>query len=314
MTYFIGVDVSKEVLDVHIKPDELEMQFPRTSKGIRSFVKVLKRYEAILVVFEASGGYEKSLQIALRTEEINHHVINPARVREFAKACGRFAKTDKIDARILSLFAEKMTFYQAHQPSQEEILLKDLVHRRRQLVEEVTREKNRLDKAFHEVIKQDIKKHIEILCNSIEKLEQEIKRLLASIQSLSEKVQLLVSMPGVGITTASVLLAELPELGQLNNKQIASLIGVAPMSKESGKFKGARRIMGGRASVRCTLYMSTITAIRGNPALKEFYQRLRNNGKPAKVAITAAMRKIIVTLNQMIMHRNYWNKKTSFNP
>ena len=308
MTCFIGVDVSKERLDVHIGSDGLEMQFPQTSKGIHSFLKILKGYEDVFIVFEASGGYEKPLQAGLREKGIDHRVINPTRAREFAKACGKLAKTDRIDAEILTLFAEKMTFYQAYHPSQEEILLKDLVHRRRQLVEETVREKNRLDKALHKIVKEDIEKHLKTLQQSIKRLEQEIKNLLTSIESIREKVQRIVSMPGIGVTTASVLLADLPELGQLNNKQIASLVGVAPMNKESGKLKGHRRIMGGRASVRCTLYMATITAIRCNPVLKEFYQRLRNSGKPAKVAITAAMRKIIVILNQMLMRKNHWSE------
>jgi transposase len=284
------------------------MQFPQSSKGIHSFLKILKKYEDVFVIFEASGGYEKSLQTSLRKEGIDHRVINPTRVREFAKACGKLAKTDRIDAEILSLFAEKMTFYQVHQPSQEEILLKDLVHRRRQLVEEAVREKNRLDKALHKIVKQDIEKHLKILQQSIKRLEQGIENLLKSIESLYEKVQRIISMPGIGVTTASVLLADLPELGQLDNKKIASLVGVAPMNKESGKFKGYRRIMGGRTSIRCALYMATITAIRCNPVLKEFYQRLKNNGKPAKVAITAVMRKIIVILNQMLMHKSLWNE------
>jgi transposase len=231
-------------------------------------------------------------------------------VREFAKACGKLAKTDGIDAQILSLFAEKMEMYPSYQSSPEELILKDLVQRRRQLTEEIIREKNRLDKVGYEVIKENIANHLAQLKEHLKLMDQAIAASVSKLDQFQEKTKILTSMPGIGLTTASVLLAELPELGTLENKKIAALVGVAPMNKDSGTMQGYRKIMGGRISVRCSLYMAAVVAIRHNKAIKNFYQRLRAKGKPAKVAIVAAMRKMITMLNQMIKYQNEWKEIT----
>jgi transposase len=306
--YFIGIDVSKDSLDVYIRPENILLKFSNTNKGIQSFLSVLKKYEGCLVVFEATGGYEKPLKMGLMKKEKEYRVINPARVREFAKACGKLAKTDAVDAQTLSAFAEKMEHFPGHRPSEEEILLKDLVHRRQQIIEEIVREKNRLDKSFHEIVKQNILSHLENLRQYMKEMDQLISQLIQKVEMLNQKAKIIASMPGIGITTASVLLADFPELGSLNNKQIASLAGLAPMNKDSGKTRGYRSISGGRLSVRCSLYMAAITAIRHNTLIKSFYTRLREKGKPAKVALVACMRKMVTILNQMLMHNNFWQE------
>lgn len=309
--YFIGVDVSKDTLDIYIRPEDIFLTFSNTDKGIQSFLGVLKKYKDCLVVFEATGGYEKPLKMSLIKNAVDHRVINPTRVREFAKECGKLAKTDSVDAQILSAFAEKMEHFSAYQPSEEEILLKDLVHRRQQIIEEIVREKNRLDKSFQEMIKDNILSHLKQLQQYMKEIEKLISELIQKVKILNHKAKIISSVPGVGVTTASVLLADLPELGNLKNKQIASLAGLAPMNKDSGKMQKYRTIMGGRLSVRCSLYMATLVAIRHNTLIKSFYKRLREKGKPGKVALVACMRKLVTILNQMIMHNNFWqdNKK-----
>lgn len=307
--YFIGVDVSKDSLDICIAPEDIFLKFPNTTKGIQSFLSVLRKYHNCLVVFEASGGYEKTLKLSLMKKEIDHRVLNPARVREFARACGKLAKTDAVDAKILASFAQKIDHFPGHQSSQEEILLKDLVHRRRQIIEEMVREKNRLDKSLHPLINQNIRSHLEILQQYMKEIDQLIGELIQKVETLNHKAQIIASMPGIGMITASVLLANFPELGNLKNKQIAALAGLAPMNKDSGKTQGYRSISGGRVSVRCSLYMATLVAVRHNPLIKSFYTRLREKGKPAKVALVACMRKMITILNQMVMHKNLWQER-----
>lgn len=308
MKHYIGIDVSKSCLDVHIRPEGIVMQFANSGKGIDSLADVLAHYSLPLAVLEASGGYEKNVKTKLSEKGIETTTLNPTRVREFAKACGKLAKTDGIDAQILSLFAEKMELYPSYQSSPEELILKDLVQRRRQLTEEIVREKNRLDKVNHDVIKENIDSHLVQLKEHLKRMDQAIASSVSKLEQFQEKTKILTSMPGIGITTASVLLAELPELGTLENKKIAALVGVAPMNKDSGTMQGYRKIMGGRISVRCSLYMAAVVAIRHNKAIKSFYQRLRAKGKPAKVAIVAAMRKMITMLNQMIMYKNEWKE------
>lgn len=310
MKHYIGIDVSKSCLDIHIRPEGIVMQFTNSTKGIDSLVEVLSHYSLPLIVLEASGGYEKNVKLKLSEKGIETKILNPTRVREFAKACGKLAKTDGIDAQILSLFAEKMEMYSSYQSSPEELLLKDLVQRRRQLTEEIVREKNRLDKIDHGIIKESIENHLSQLKEHLKKMDQAIAASVSKLEQFQEKTKILTSMPGIGITTASVLLAELPELGTLENKKIAALVGVAPMNKDSGTMQGYRKIMGGRISVRCSLYMAAVVAIRHNKAIKSFYQRLRAKGKPAKVAIVAAMRKMITMLNQMIKYQNEWKEIT----
>lgn len=275
MNHYIGIDISKSCLDVHIRPEGIVMQFTNSGKGIDSLVEVLSHYSLPITVLEASGGYEKNVKIKLSEKGIETKTLNPTRVREFAKACGKLAKTDGIDAHILSLFAEKMEMYPSYQSSPEELILKDLVQRRRQLAEEIVREKNRLDKIDHDIIKESIENHLSQLKEHLKKIDQALASSVSKLEQFQEKTKILTSMPGIGITTASVLLAELPKLGILENKKIAALVGVAPMNKDSGTMQGYRKIMGGRIFVRCSLYMAAIVAIRHNTAIRNFYQRLK---------------------------------------
>lgn len=184
------------------------------------------------------------------------------------------------------------------------------MQRRRQLTEEIIREKNRLEKSEHPLMKENIQSHLDQLKDHLKLMDQAIAKFVSTLEHFQEKTKILTSMPGIGLTTASVLLAELPELGTLENKKIAALVGVAPMNKDSGQLQGYRKIMGGRIAVRCSLYMAAVVAIRHNAVMKKFYQRLREKGKPAKVAIVAAMRKMITILNQMVKYQNYWKEIT----
>lgn len=308
MKHYIGIDVSKSCLDVHIRPEEISMQFANSDKGIHSLVEVLEKYSSPIVVVEATGGYEKNVKIKLSVKGIETKTLNPARVREFAKACGKLAKTDGIDSQLLSLFAEKMEMYPSYQLSEEELTLRSFVQRRRQLTAELIREKNRLDKSEHSFLKENITAHLKQLKEHLKIVEEAIFKSVSYLEQFKEKTKILTSMPGIGLTTAAVLLAELPELGTLENKQITALVGVAPMNKDSGQSQGYRKISGGRAAVRCSLYMAAVVAIRHNTLMKNFYQRLRKKGKPAKVAIVAAMRKMVTILNQMLKYQNYWKE------
>ena len=311
MNYYIGIDVSKNFLDVYIRPDGISMRIANAAKGHQSLQKVLEKYPSCLIVMEATGGYERNLKVKLLHKGFDVRILNPQRVREFAKASGKFAKTDAIDCEVLSLFAEKMETTPSYHASEEELFLKDLIQRRRQLTEEIVREKNRLDKSTHSFIKRDIESHLKSLQKHLKKVDGSIVKLIQSVKSLKEKVGILASMPGIGVTTASVLVADLPELGSLDGKKLAALVGVAPMNHDSGGYSAQRHIRGGRPSVRCSLYMAAIVAIRHNTVIKVFYQRLRNQGKPAKVAIVAAMRKMVIILNQMLTHKTFWKDVNS---
>lgn len=263
--YYIGVDVSKEYLDCIVRPTGESLQYQRTIEGLNSFLVQLKTYEEPLVIFEASGGYEKLLQSYLASHGMAYRVINPARVRDFARACGRLAKTDHLDAGILALFGEKMGGYEVYQASTQEVLLKELVQRRRQLVDETVRERNRLEKASHNLIKLDIKEHLQSIKARLLKLEEAIRQLIKQLDPLAQKAKIMTSMIGIGETTAITLLADLPELGALNDKQIAALVGVAPMNYESGKLKGQRHIKGGRATVIPGMRQRLSASLRAKP-------------------------------------------------
>ncbi|HSF71018.1 MAG TPA: IS110 family transposase, partial [Methylotenera sp.] len=279
---------------------------PNTMVGIAKLIEALGKEAIALIIMEATGGYERQLYEALHAKGFNVRVINPRQVRDFARATGRLAKTDSIDSSLLSLFAEKFTPEARAPRSNEEQALKSLVSRRQQLIDELTREKNRLDKGPTDVLKASIVKHIEWLKEEIKVIDGLIAKAVPQTEELAKNHDILVSVPGIGAQTASVLLAELPELGRVTNRQIAALVGVAPMNWDSGGYKGQRHIAGGRMSVRCALYMATLVGIRHNPKIKAFYERLKVAGKPSKVAITAAMRKFIIILNQKLLHQTPW--------
>lgn len=306
---FVGIDVSKKQLDIAIHGEASVRQHSNDEAGIAEVVARLQCSEPSLIVIEASGGWEMPLVSALTLAHLPVVVVNPTRVRDFARALGQWAKTDVIDARVLAHFA------QAVQPevhllrSEEESTLNALVTRRHQVIVILTGEKNRLHTA-PEPIKERIESHIVWLTDELDSLNEEIKQLIHQSSLWHDKEALLVSAPGVGPVTAFTLLAELPELGQLNRQQIAALVGIAPINKDSGSRRGRRRIFAGRASVRSSLYMATLTAIRHNPVIKTFYESLRHRGKEFKVAMTACMRKLLVTLNAMIRDHKPWIDKS----
>jgi transposase len=305
---FIGVDVSKDNLDVAVGPSGESMRFANSEDGIALLADFIKPQTPALVLFEATGGWEMNAVRFLAAKRLPLVVINPRQVRDFAKATGQLAKTDAIDARILARFAEAVRPEVRPLKPLELQKLEALNNRRRQIVEMITIERNRLVTA-PEWIRPDIEELIAILRKRLDAINRDLNQLIRKSPLWREKDKILQSVPGVGPVMAMTLLADLPELGALNRKQIAALVGVAPLNCDSGMYQGKRKIWGGRAAIRSVLYMCALTAIRCNPVIREFYQRLRQAGKLPKVAITACMRKILVILNAMMRSRTCWQTR-----
>ena len=303
---YVGIDVSKASLDVAVGQDGDFWQVKNTSSGIKALVERLEELTPALVVLESTGGYEMRAASALYVAGVPVAVVNPGRVREFAKSIGQLAKTDKLDARLLAAFAEKVKPAPSRLPDEEEQLLKGLVRRRRQLLEMRTAETNRLD-TTHSSLVLPLQSHIDWLSAEIEALNQQIDDFIDQSPLWSHKDEVLQSAPGVGSVLSRTLLAEVPELGHLSRTKIAALIGVAPLNRDSGSKRGKRSIRGGRPNVRSVLYMATLSAIRHNPVIRTFYHRLLDNGKEKMVAIVACMRKLVVILNAMTRDLRPWN-------
>jgi transposase len=303
---WVGIDVSKAHLDVFIYPMGEQWQSGNSESGIAEIVKTLTSISVALVVLEATGGLEQAVTEALTQAGVAVVVSNPRRVRDFAKAMGKLAKTDRIDAQVLARYGEAVRPEVRSFASEQAKELQDWVLRRQQLVEMVSAERNRKSSARSEGAKEQIERHIEWLQGEVKALDQEIQRQLNQSQHWQQQQALLQSVPGVGVVTASTMIALLPELGQLTRQQIASLVGVAPMNCDSGKMRGKRFIMGGRSSVRSVLYMAALVATQFNPVIRAFYQRLLAQGKAKKLALVACMRKLLVMLNAMMKHRQPW--------
>jgi transposase len=267
----------------------------------------LEKLNPTLVVLEATGGIEMPVAATLAVAGIPIAVVNPRQVRDFARATGRLAKTDSIDAKVLALFAAAVRPQVRPLPDANEQELGDILSRRRQLVEMITAEKNRLRSARSKAVRTHIQAHITWLETELANIDSDLKRIIRESPVWREKDDLLKSVPGVGPVLSTTLLADLPELGTLNRRQIASLVGVAPFNRDSGKLRGKRMIWGGRAAVRTVLYMSTLVATRRNPVIRVFYQRLCAAGKAKKVALTACMRKLLTILNAMLKHGTPWH-------
>jgi len=306
MNVYVGIDISKSQLDCHLRPHNMRMSCPNTPAGISQLISVLSQHAIDLIIMEATGGYERQVHETLHNKGFKVRVINPRQVRNFAKALGYLAKTDKIDSIVLSLFAEKLSPDSRSPKSAQEYELKSLVMRRRQLIDELTREKSRLDKKPISPLRDSLTKHIKWLKEEVKSLDILIEKKIPLFEDLYKNYKILISVPGIGRQTAAVLLAELPELGSLSNRQISALVGVAPINRDSGPYSGQRHISGGRHSVRCSLYMATLVGVRHNPKIKAFYERLRKAGKSAKVALVASMRKFIIILNQKVLHQTPW--------
>jgi transposase len=310
MSTYIGVDVSKARLDVaSIGDSTLSFSSSNDELGIADVVQRLKPLEPALIVLEATGALEGFLVAQLAAAGLPVVVVNPRQVRDFARATGQLAKTDRLDAVMLARFGEAVKPPPRSLPDAQTQQLDALCTRRRQILEMLTAERNRLAVAKQNV-RHNIEAHIRWLKAQLKDVDRDVGRLIRSSPIWREKEQLLRSVPGVGPVLAATLLAELPELGQLTRKQIAALAGVAPFARDSGTLAGRRTIWGGRAKVRGPLYMAALVGARRNPVLRAFYESLRDRGKPAKVALTACMRKLLVTLNAMLRDQSAWRERT----
>lgn len=302
---FVGIDVSKARLDVAVHAPVTFWQVENTDAGIAALVERLQTLRPTLIVLEATGGFELRVVAELAAAQLPVVVTNPRRVRNFARSTGKLAKTDKLDAQMLAHFAAALRPEPRPLPSAQDEQLTALLTRRRQIVDMLTVEKNR----WHTVrttMRTDIEEHLTWLGEKLAKLDAEINDFVQSSPLWRDKDALLQSAPGIGPVTASTMVALLPELGQLNRQEIAALVGLAPVNRDSGKKRGKRRIFGGRAAVRSVLYMATLSAKKHNPLIKKFYDHLLAQGKEKKVALTACMRKLLVILNAMLRTKQPW--------
>ena len=301
----VGIDVSKATLDVAVRPTGQYWPVPHTDAGVHDLVVQLTRLRPSLVVLEATGGLETHLTGALADAGLAVVVVNPRQVRDFAKATGKLAKTDAIDAHVLAHFAEAVHPTPRPLPDAQTRAIAALMARRRQLVAMLVAEKNRLRSASAP-LRRRIQPHIVWLQRELKDLDKDLSGTLRQSPLWREQDQLLQSVPGVGPVLSLTLLAQLPELGTLNRKQIAALVGVAPLNRDSGTLRGKRTVWGGRATVRAALYMGALVATRWNSTLRIFYQRLCDKGKPKKVALTACMHKLLTILNAILKNRTPW--------
>ena len=306
---YVGIDVSKVQLDVAERPSGEQAVIPHTEEGIATLVAQLRTRRPACVVLEATGGLQVPLASALAMGGIPVAVVNPRQVRDFAKATGQLAKTDAIDAQVLARFAEAVRPTPRPLPDEATQELGALLTRRRQLMEMLVAEKQRMQRAPHPIQRQ-IQAHLTWLQRQLADLDEDLTHRIQATPLWCEHEDRLRSVPGIGPVVSRTLLAELPELGTLTHKQIAALVGVAPLNRDSGTLRGRRMIWGGRAVVRSVLYMSAVVAARHNPVIKAFYQRLRTAGKAPKVALVACMHKLLTILNAMVKHRTLWHLST----
>lgn len=302
---YVGIDVAKASLDIAVHSSGRRWKFSNDDSGISQALACLRELTPTLVVLEATGGNEVPLTVALAVAGIPVVVVNPRQIRDFARATGRLAKTDTLDAQVMAHFAAAVRPTPRSLPDAQAQEFKDILTRRRQVVEMITAEKNRLGTA-RQPVRGRIQDHITWLEQELANIDGELKRCIQQSPLWREKDNLLRSAPGVGPVLSATLLTELPELGTLNRREIAALVGVAPLNRDSGTLKGKRTVWGGRATVRAVLYMGTLVATRCNPVIRTFYQRLCATGKGKKVALTACMRKLLIILNAMLRHRTPW--------
>ena len=311
---FVGIDVSKDQLDIAIRPGGVRFRQSNDDAGIQALIPHLLSLKPQLILLEATGGYEILAAAALRQASLPAHIINPRQVRDFARSSGVLAKTDKIDAEVLAHFAEALKPALRPWPDEQQQELAALMSRRRQLVEMMVMEKNRLAMTFSPRVRRSLHTHLQSLQEQLKELEQDLNDFIRQSPIWLEKDQLLQSVPGVGPLTSQSLLAWLPELGSLNRKKIAALVGLAPLNRDSGQMRGRRTVWGGRARVRPPLYMATVTACRVNPVIRTFYLRLLAAGKSKKLALTACMRKLLTILNAMLKQQQPWCPHSPVHP
>ncbi len=303
---FVGIDVAKDRLDVHVRPSGEAIAVARDGDGLAALVERLAALKPALIVSEATGGFEQVVAGGLAAAGLPIVVVNPRQIRDFARALGRLAKTDRIDAEVIALFAERVRPELRALPDDQARLLGELVARRRQVIEMMTAEGNRARQIESPRLKKRIDRHRRHLQDELTEIEAELDDAIRGTPIWRDKDDLLQSVPGVGDALARTLIAELPELGQLDRKKIAALVGVAPFNRDSGTLRGKRTVWGGRAAIRATLYMAALVASRCNPAIAAFYKRLLAAGKPKKLALTACMRKLLTILNAMIRDQKPW--------
>jgi transposase len=303
---FVGIDVAKDRLDVHLRPSGEAFAVARDGEGVAGLAERLRAAGPQLIVLEATGGFEQVVAAQLAGANLPLVVVNPRQIRDFARATGRLAKTDRVDAAVIAHFAEAVRPPVRPLPDEQARLLGELVNRRRQVIEMMVAEGNRARQVETKRLKKRIERHRSTLQTELTEIEVELDETIRGTPIWRENEDLLKSVPGVGDVVARTLIAELPELGTLTRRQIAALVGVAPFSRDSGTMRGKRTIWGGRAAVRAALYMGALVASRCNPVIAAFYQRLLAAGKSKKLALVACMRKLLVTLNAILRERTPW--------
>jgi transposase len=311
----VGIDVSKVTLDVAILPTEEHFVVANDEGGIDELLgKLAEQLASVLVVLEASGGFERPAVAALAASGVALFVLNPRQARDFAKATGKLAKTDRVDAFVLARFAEAIRPTPRAIPDEQAREFQEILARRRQIVRMMTAEKNRLGASASKAVRGGIKAHVEWLEKELSRTDRDLEEIIEGSPTLKGNEALLRSVPGVGPVLCRTLLAELPELGSLSPRELSALVGVAPLNLGSGTLRGRRTVWGGRAKVREVLYMGALIASRFNPSIKEFYERLVKVGKPKKVALVACMRKLLVILNAVLRDRTPWRCSHALNP
>lgn len=303
----IGIDVSKDRLDIAVQEGGEGFAYPNDSTAFADLTERLRALNPRLIVLEASGGYEQDVLFALLAAGLPGALVNPRQTHAFAKAMGYLAKTDRIDARVLAHFAAAVRPKITQAPTAAQLALAELIARRQAVIEMLTAEKNRLRTTRTQPARAHTERHIAYLSRQLHGMDQELRDLIGRSETWQGIATLIESVPGIGTIAVASLLALLPELGRLNRREIAALVGVAPFNRDSGTHRGARRIAGGRAAVRTVLYMCAVAGLRCNPMLKAFYVRLKAQGKPSKVALTACVRKLLVVLNAIVRDRRPWD-------
>lgn len=311
LTYFVGIDVAKVSLDIAVRPTGETWQVANEASSLPEVIARLGALPPALVVLEATGGYEHLVVAALATAGLPVVVANPRQVRDFGRAVGQLAKTDRIDAALLALFAERVRPEPRALPDEAAQALDAVLTRRRQVLEMLTAERNRLGFARAPRIRRSLQQHIRWLERQLAEVDRDLEGTIQQSPVWRATEDLLRTVPGIGPIVSRTLIGELPELGRLSHKQIAALVGVAPHARDSGRLRGKRRVWGGRSQVRAVLYMGALVAVRYNPVIRGFFQRLRAAGKPAKVALTACMRKLLVILNAMLRAGRPWQVPTA---
>ena len=303
---FIGIDVAQDRLDVHVRPSDASFAVARDGEGLASLVERLGALDPYVVVLEATGGFEVTAAATLAAAGIPLAVVNPRQIRDFARAIGQLAKTDALDAKAIARFAEAVRPEPRPVPEEQARTLGELVARRRQVIEMMTADRNRRRQLTSRRLVKSVDRLLAVLQKELSELDCDLGEGIRGTPAWRERDELLRSVPGIGNVVARTLIADLPELGRLDRKQIAALVGVAPLNRDSGKMRGKRTTWGGRAKVRCALYMAALVASRRNPVLKAFYQRLLSTGKAKKLALTAVMRKLLTILNAMVRDNKRW--------